>query len=547
MTNRLITLSDETRAKAAKLLAIESTGSANRDIIERMSKDGVDFDLDKLLTYLEQKPCEEQKPCDRSKKLKSADAELHTMLLKDIETKLNEALSVEKQRKEIEQIKRSKFKLGLLAVAGALFFACEGFDGVSALLGLASASAAISLGVSLVFSFLSVIVFWGFGLRQIAEHLGVEFKDAPNLVNQYVTQMDEIEQLIETTKKLLIDDADIFKEQLESYNSLLTMLRLRLIHIQKEKFELDEATKKTHLKVLKTGLSLVTGVIFFSSGFFTGQAVALSIAGLFIATASATFPPILAAAVFVGLVALMIYWYLEKPGIENFVGRKLDLDDEKLKKLDTTRTTNALANVLALTAQVKDKKELQQGRLTITDSAANLEVKKEEVNQLSGEIAVTKDELQHERQAVTELTSKLQAKDGEATELSRNLDNEKRKTEALTAMVQAKESENEQLRQKLKEMEETQVKTATSAIKFSDGAQPAKGPNDQKTTEEVTLLRSIDSRKRSNSCSAVFFKSVENQPAVRVDCAANKDLEGVDVFSSEHEIDTRDLSTGVFF
>lgn len=523
-----IKLSDETCAKAAKLFALEPVDPADpANIVERISKGFNEFELDKLLAYLE------PKAGDRNKKLKSADAELHTMLLKDIETTLNEALRVENQRKEIEQIKQSKFKLWLLAVAGALFFACEGFDGISALLGMASASAAISLGVSLVFSFVAVLVFWGFGLRQIAEHLGVELKDAPNLVNQYVTQMDEIEQLIETTKKLLVEDADIFKERLDDYNQLLTMLRSRLTHIQEEKVKLDTASKKTHLKVLKTGLSLLTGVIFFSSGFFTGQAVALSIAGLFIATASATFPPILAAAVFVGLVALMVYWYLEKPAIENFVARKFDLDDEKLKKLDTTRTNNALANVCTLTAQVKDKKELEQEQQTNAALVTNLVSTKANVAELTRDLAGTQGDLEQARQTNIEYLANIDAKEAEVIQLSGDLVTEKTKTEDLTAKVQAAKLENEQLRQELNEMKEIQAKKAASGIEFSDGAQAAKGLNDQiRRKGETTLVRSIDSRKRSASCSGGFVgffkpKPVVNEPDVRVDCAANKRLESV--------------------
>ena len=362
----MIKLSEETKQRALALDQLDS----NQPLVNEISK-STEKDLDALIKYLHS---DHDDRC--SKKRKLADAMLRTSLLKDIEKTLKEQLQ-EAQYEEVKKSNKNKLKLWLLAIGGALFFACEGFDGMTSIFGLATVSGFISLGVALIFSVFSVMVFFGFGLKQISEHLEVKFKDAPEYVNEYVIELDEIEQILDTIDNLFKESTPLEK-QLDEYTQLIIALKFRIADIQQIKLKLDVARNQTKVKLFKTGFSLLTGIIFFSSGFFTGQAVALTIAGLFM-TVSATFPPILAASALIGLVSFLVYWYLERPGIENLIGRKMSLDDEKLDKLDSKRTYKINQRLDRSLSVANDKRALIDKEATNTHLTQELTATKQEL------------------------------------------------------------------------------------------------------------------------------------------------------------------------
>src|SRR3990167_1097479 len=313
MPNIVIPISEDTRKSAAKLFELDEAAQTANDISKHN-----EMSLAVLLPYLRSNTDEQ------NKKLKLEAARLRTLVLKDIEKKLKDQLTQGAEEEEIKKHHRNNLKFWLLAIGGALFFGCEGFDGIASIFRLASVSGVLSFAVALLFSAIAVFVFCGFELKQIANHLGVKFRDASNLVNEYVNQVDEVEGLLDTVEDLLNADSYIANNQLPDYQMTLEMLKDQLTHIQQEKMKLDEGKNKKKVRGVKLAFSLIAGGIFFSSGFFTGQAVALFIAGLFV-TASATFPPILAAAVFLGVIAFFFYWYLQRPNMENLIGQKIGL------------------------------------------------------------------------------------------------------------------------------------------------------------------------------------------------------------------------------
>src|SRR3990167_5324058 len=326
MTNIRIPLSAETRTGAATLFELDKVALE----VENIAK-SEEMDLAVLITYLKLNTDEQ------NKQLKLEAAKLRTLILQDIEKKLQAQLTQGRHAAEMTEQDKNKLKFWLLAIVWAFFFGCEGFDGIATVVGLTSVSGIVAFGVALLFSAIAVFVFCGFELKQIANHLGVKFKDASNLVNEYVKQLAEIEGLLDTVEKIMTEDSQIANNQLGEYQVMLEMLNKRLNHIKQEKEKLDEVKNAKKVKAIKLGFSLVAGAIFFSSGFFTGQAVALFIAGLFV-TASATFPPILAAAVLLAGMSFLFYWFLQRPNMENLIGRKMGLDDEKLEKLGTDHT-----------------------------------------------------------------------------------------------------------------------------------------------------------------------------------------------------------------
>ena len=104
---------------------------------------------------------------------------LQASLLKDLNDSLNLSAPKKDKTKKVSLSKKAKF--GLLAIAGTIYFGCEGFDGITAILGAFSSIPNIAFfAVGTLFSILSVIVFYSFDLVEISKNLGVKFSDARN-------------------------------------------------------------------------------------------------------------------------------------------------------------------------------------------------------------------------------------------------------------------------------------------------------------------------------------------------------------------------------
>ena len=89
------------------------------------------------------------------------------------------------------------------------------------------------------------------------------------------------------------------------------------------------------------------GLVFFSGGFFTGQSLALALLGLFCASISASFWPILLVSIAVGLAALSVYWFVERPELEKLVGRWFGRDPEKIELLQDDSDRYELQTMLS--------------------------------------------------------------------------------------------------------------------------------------------------------------------------------------------------------
>lgn len=180
-----------------------------------------------------------------------------------------------------------------------------------------------------VFSVLSILVFYAFDLVEISHNLGVNLKSAPKMVDLYTKELESIKAL-----RIKINSQwhkAKTPEELEEYLKLVEALKARRQEILDDVAKLEKALDRPALKMAKFVTAAITGVIFFSGGFFAGQTVALAIAGLFVSSISATFWPIILVSVAVGFAALAVYWFVERPGIENLIGRMIGLDKEKLK------------------------------------------------------------------------------------------------------------------------------------------------------------------------------------------------------------------------
>ena len=229
-----------------------------------------------------------------------------------------------------------KLKFGLLAFAGILLAGCEGFDSITTMLGILSLPSLVILIVGLGFSILSIVVFYSYDLVQVSKNLGVSLIDAPKLLDVYLKQMDEIQALREKIETYKL--AELSTEELTQLERMIIMLQKRFKGLTEASLQFNNAVKSNKVQVAKTIISSMAGFLFFGSGFFAGQSVAMFIAGLFIPVVLPTFWPVILFSFIVGLAALSLYWYVEEVGLKKLVSGLFGLDEDKIDILCNQNT-----------------------------------------------------------------------------------------------------------------------------------------------------------------------------------------------------------------
>lgn len=254
--------------------------------------------------------------------------------------------------------KRSVAKLILLILAGIIFYGCEGFDGITAILSITILPPLIIFGAGIIFSILSVTIFFVLDLVEISKNLGIDLVDAPEVVNIYTQQIDMIKSIRKKIDAIFSKNNNI--EEIENDILLLTILINRYHALEDYRAVLKKFSNNSKLEMAKIATGLITGIIFFSGGFYAGQTVALAFAGLIGVALSGTAAPILITSIIVGLAALCIYWFVEKPGMESLIGQFIGLDKEKIEQLiDEDFVENDINKLIEL----KDKLESKRSNL----------------------------------------------------------------------------------------------------------------------------------------------------------------------------------------
>lgn len=241
----------------------------------------------------------------------------------------------------------NKLKFIFLIIAGTLFAACEGFDSISTMLGFFSLPSIAILLVGIVFSALSVLVFYGFDLIQVSHNLGIKLSDTPKLLDMYYEQMQEINTIRKKVNTYLLAQSET--QELEHLEQLVFMLQTRLQSLMQASKQFSLSLKSTKVNVMKGVVTGIAGLIFFGGGFFAGQSVALFAMGLFTAAVLPASWPVILFSCLIGLASLSIYWYVERVGVTQLISSLFGLDEEKMAKLCdenySTKEENKLANL----------------------------------------------------------------------------------------------------------------------------------------------------------------------------------------------------------
>jgi hypothetical protein len=266
--------------------------------------------------------------------------DLHeTMVQELIENNKNtdNASSLETYLAELQSPKpkasKKKYLLfSLLTAAGFLFAACEGIDGIIAVLGLVSAPLLVLIVAGALFAFLSVVVFIAFNFKQMSDNLGLDLFQSASLLDEHVETIKELNLLREFINKEK-NSAKMDKDRLEFYKDVLSHVQAlkgqSLIII---KAGIDAKSPSWFLIAFKYALSATVGILFFGSGFFAGQTVALLLLGLCVASVTPAFLPVMLFSVVVGLSSLAVYWFVERKGLDKLIDNIQDRDEEKLAK-----------------------------------------------------------------------------------------------------------------------------------------------------------------------------------------------------------------------
>ena len=271
---------------------------------------------------------------------------LYAALLTDIEKALP---THQLELREKNVFWSAHFKSIELAIAGAIFFGCEGFDGLFAMLGVFSLPAVVLFASGIIFSLLSLMVLYAFELVEMSQDLGVKVNNVPEILDIYIKEIEAIKAIRkkinmtyarQTSSKMLAEDL-----------AVIQLLIFRFGALDEAREKLGKLKDNFPLSVAKYATAAVTGFIFFSGGFFAGQTVALELSGLFIAAVAPALWPIILTGIVVGLAAFSVYWFIERPDMEHLISSWVGLDQEKINDLCQDVAVNEQKEKLAVLAQ----------------------------------------------------------------------------------------------------------------------------------------------------------------------------------------------------
>ncbi len=292
---------------------------------------------------------------------------LRATLLRDLHYSLLAADERHNRRIKKEASWFNKFQYMSLVIAGTLFAICDGFDGVSSILFLFTAVPSwLVFVLGFAFSLLSVAVFYGFDLVTISNNLGVEFSHARQLLDVLVEQAEQIKQLRKQINRKYKVTTD--PDELRSLQAILAMLIIRYDALDEARVVYTTELNKSYLNALKLTLAVIAGILFFSYGFFSGQSMALAFVGLLSISTAAAFWPVTIVGIVIGFAAFSVYWFVERPGLENLVGRWLGLDKDKIAILaDDAIVSKQKNKLLQLEVEIENLQNKPARRKSLSD------------------------------------------------------------------------------------------------------------------------------------------------------------------------------------
>lgn len=241
----------------------------------------------------------------------------------------------------------AKLKLAILAIIGTAYHICNGFAGGTCILSLfLGIPGWVILAVGIFLSLVYLLLFLYIDLATISENLKVKFFKSRKLIDIYIEQEVYLRLLIQNIKRQIRENNDkqvllalekqhnnkIIEETQELQN-ILEVLIAENENLAKIANAYHSESKKCYVRTLKLIFPLFTDALFFSYGFFTGEAMIQIIGAAFGTFLSGTSGAGVILCIFAGLAALSLYWLNDRLSVENLVGIWVGLDLKKIELL----------------------------------------------------------------------------------------------------------------------------------------------------------------------------------------------------------------------
>lgn len=256
---------------------------------------------------------------------------VHLALLKDLRTAFEKNAS---PAPIVQQTLWYKSKLLIIASAGLILAACEGFDSFFTMMGIFKIPLAATLACGMIFSLLSVMLFCIFDLSKISSLFNLKFKDAFEIVSISFKLFQEIRFL----RKFISDNQQDDFSSLRQKQQIIYILQQQLAQLQEMSKKFKIITKNHHLNYVKWLLLGFSSMFFFGGGFCAGQTVAVAFLGLFLSTITPASWPVIAFGVLIGLAACVWNWHIEFPALKTVVNSCLGLNEEQLTTMSDINT-----------------------------------------------------------------------------------------------------------------------------------------------------------------------------------------------------------------
>lgn len=275
-------------------------------------------------------PCSITHPISLKNKSEYVRASLHASLLQDIALAIDSNVTPA-PKDENNFTSANQVEYMLLAVSGAMLAACEGFDSITTMADILPLTPIFILAVGMFLASLSVIAFLGIDLVQVAQKLRINSDHDLKQVDTYLLQWKEIRFIRRKIASLPL--AELSVEELANFELLTAGLQKQIYNILDSGERYKEELNHFDIKVAKTIITIIFGIMYFGMGYFAGQSVALYLLGFFIAAVTPTFWAVIAFSALAGLSGFALYWNDRKVDLDKLVSSWMGLDEDKIDKI----------------------------------------------------------------------------------------------------------------------------------------------------------------------------------------------------------------------
>ncbi|MDP3559202.1 MAG: hypothetical protein Q8R79_02455 [Legionellaceae bacterium] len=228
----------------------------------------------------------------------------------------------------------------VLGITGAIYALFEGLGGMAAFLSAIFSVSPIIIGFTIGFALLSLLAFFAFEMRLVANNLGLSYAGGPDIIKNCLEQVDLLNKITNSlSKKLTKKNQELYASenisaaQLESYRKLLAQLDAHRKTLHEQAEMMQAALNSWKMKSLQWGIAGLIGIIYFSAGYLTGEAVVFD---FLIAVCLLSIPSWIGILLGVigGISLLCMYIFLQKPEVDSLVAQlSKGLDMEKVEVL----------------------------------------------------------------------------------------------------------------------------------------------------------------------------------------------------------------------